>query len=98
MRLLLVALGALSLAGCVTDQELDHQACSNYGFKPGTNDYAQCRMSRDQNRQAAIMQWSAQQQQQQQQFYSQQQQLLLRPTVTTNCNQWTPGQITCTTR
>ena len=58
--LLLVVFCALA-SGCVSDQErtvqaqniaeADAQACSFYGFKPGTPEFSQCRMARDQNRQ-----------------------------------------------
>ncbi|HTZ66990.1 MAG TPA: hypothetical protein VMB83_05905 [Roseiarcus sp.] len=49
----LVALAGL-LAGCNSQdqQKLDMQACSGYGFKPGTNEYATCMMQTAQNRAA----------------------------------------------
>ena len=39
----------------------DNAACSNYGFQQGTQNYAQCRMMIDQNRQNAAAQDDAQQ-------------------------------------
>jgi hypothetical protein len=56
MRLYILALGALTLVGCVTPQELareDHDRCTGYGFQPGSETYAQCRMTLDTNRQAS---------------------------------------------
>lgn len=49
----LVALATL-LAGCnAADQKkIDMQACSGYGFQPGTPEYANCMMQTAQNRQA----------------------------------------------
>jgi hypothetical protein len=48
---------ALLLCGCdVTasqERATDANVCANYGFKPGTPEFANCRMSRDQQRQAA---------------------------------------------
>ena len=62
--LLLVVFCALA-SGCVSDQEravqaqniaeADAEACSFYGFKPGTPEFSQCRMARDQHRQATAL-------------------------------------------
>ena len=62
--LLLVVFCTLA-SGCVSDQErvvqaqniaeADAQACSFYGFKPGTPEFSQCRMARDQHRQATAL-------------------------------------------
>lgn len=63
MRIILVFALALPLAGCVTDQERmaeakarndaqDDQTCRGYGAKPGTDIYIQCRMQRQQTRDA----------------------------------------------
>ena len=57
MRQLTIAglgLVAALLAGCNAEeqQKLDVQACSGYGFKPGTNEYATCMMQTAQNRAA----------------------------------------------
>jgi multidrug efflux pump subunit AcrA (membrane-fusion protein) len=57
MRQLIIAglalLAALS-AGCNSEEQkkIDMQACSGYGFKPGTNEYAVCMMQTAQNRAA----------------------------------------------
>ncbi len=57
MRKKSVLLVSLLLGGCdiTASQEraTDANICTNYGFKPGTNEFAQCRMSRDQQRQVA---------------------------------------------
>jgi hypothetical protein len=64
MRILLALVVVLPLAGCQTDQErmaeykerkdaLDDQTCRNYGAKPGTDIYIQCRMSEAQRRATA---------------------------------------------
>jgi hypothetical protein len=45
----------LGLAGCVTSQDIaasDDDACRSYGAEPGTQAYFQCRMAKDQQRQA----------------------------------------------
>ncbi len=55
-RLVVGGLGLLAtlLAGCNAEeqQKLDMQACTGYGFKPGTNEYATCMMQTAQNRAA----------------------------------------------
>jgi hypothetical protein len=62
VRLLCLFL-SLPLAGCLTPQErmaeakarndtLDDQTCQSYGAKPGTDIYIQCRMNRQQSRDA----------------------------------------------
>lgn len=54
----LLVVGLFALAGCQTDQEQAiaaakarqaafHQKCVSYGFKPGTDFYAQCRQQFD---------------------------------------------------
>jgi len=45
---------AVILAGCNSEEQkkLDMQACSGYGFKPGSTEYANCMMQTDQNRAA----------------------------------------------
>ena len=64
VRLLALLLLAVPLVGCQTDQErmaefkvrneaLDDQTCRGYGAKPGTDIYIQCRMQRQQSRDAA---------------------------------------------
>jgi hypothetical protein len=64
VRLLALLLLAVPLVGCQTNQErmaefkarndaLDDQTCRGYGAKPGTDIYIQCRMQRQQSRDAA---------------------------------------------
>jgi hypothetical protein len=64
MLIFLAFVLALPLAGCLTPQErmaevkarndvMDDQTCQSYGAKPGTDIYIQCRMNRQQNRDAA---------------------------------------------
>lgn len=51
-----LCLVALALAGCAAD--VDNANCQRYGFEPGTDGYANCRMVADQNRRtgaAAVM-------------------------------------------
>lgn len=67
----LACIGALALAGCATSEELasrDDAACTSYGYRVGTDGYANCRLSMDQQRQArrqaALMNMSASMQQQ----------------------------------
>jgi hypothetical protein len=45
---------AAFLTGCNAEEQkkIDMQACSGYGFKPGTNEYAACMMQTAQNRAA----------------------------------------------
>jgi hypothetical protein len=59
MRFLVLALGALLMTACVTPDEMrnrqaasDRMECKGYGFTPGTELYAQCRMNLTQNREA----------------------------------------------
>lgn len=53
MRLILVALGCLFAAGCNQQPQLsDADECISYGAKPGTQEYFQCRMAKDQQRQS----------------------------------------------
>lgn len=53
MRFLLIAIVPLALAGCVSakDQRTsDQDKCASYGYRPGTNGFANCMMSRDEQR------------------------------------------------
>jgi len=63
MRIFLAFVLALPLSGCLTQQQrmaeakvrndaLDDQTCQSYGAKPGTDIYIQCRMQRQQTRDA----------------------------------------------
>lgn len=47
-------LGACLLTGCNPEEQkkLDMQACSGYGFQPGSPEFANCMMQTAQNRQA----------------------------------------------
>lgn len=50
----LVCLFAFALAACASQQQLmvnDDAKCRGYGFQPGTDGYAQCRMAQDTSRQ-----------------------------------------------
>ena len=38
---------ALSAASCATSQQKETDRCREYGFKPGSDSYAQCRMNID---------------------------------------------------
>jgi hypothetical protein len=102
MRLYILALGALTLVGCVTPQELareDHDRCTGYGFQPGSETYAQCRMTLDTNRQAseqaAFMAYFAMQQQRPPMAIAPMP--VPAPVRTTSCNEWSPGYTRCTT-
>ncbi|TCQ74469.1 hypothetical protein EDF68_11635 [Ochrobactrum sp. BH3] len=44
LRYLLLALVPLAVAGCVTAEEVDQDKCSSFGFRPGTNAFANCMM------------------------------------------------------
>lgn len=45
---------ALALGACAQNQISDADACISYGAVPGTQQYFQCRMAKDQQRQAII--------------------------------------------
>lgn len=58
-KIIMVLAAALALAGCVTDAQreamianADDGSCQSYGAAPGTQAYFQCRMMKDQQRQA----------------------------------------------
>ncbi|MCO4317853.1 hypothetical protein M8997_011735 [Phyllobacterium sp. 21LDTY02-6] len=44
LRYLLLALVPLAVAGCITAEEEDQNNCSSYGFRPGTDAFANCMM------------------------------------------------------
>ncbi len=44
LRYLLLALVPLAVAGCVTAEEVDQDTCASFGFKPGTDAFANCMM------------------------------------------------------
>lgn len=52
-RYLLIALVPLALAGCVSAEDqrtTDQDKCASYGYRPGTNRFADCMMEQDQQR------------------------------------------------
>ncbi len=53
-RVTAIACLALALAACNGEEQkkLDMQACSGYGFQPGSNEFATCMMQTAQNRSA----------------------------------------------
>jgi hypothetical protein len=58
-RLIYLTTLCLLAEGCVSDEERaaniatsDDAACQNYGAAPGTSEYFQCRMTKEQSRQA----------------------------------------------
>lgn len=58
-RFLIIASLSLLCSGCLTTEEqaaqiaaADDASCQSYGAKPGTDIYIQCRMQKDQQRQA----------------------------------------------
>lgn len=59
MKAIIVLAASLMLAGCVTDAQremmianADDGSCQSYGAAPDTQAYFQCRMMKDQQRQA----------------------------------------------
>ncbi|MBA8862846.1 hypothetical protein FHW19_004598 [Ochrobactrum anthropi] len=44
LRFMLLALVPLAVAGCVTAEEVDQDKCSSFGFRPGTDAFANCMM------------------------------------------------------
>jgi len=55
MRNCVFVLGLLALCGCASPERLaaaDDARCTSYGFRPGTDAYANCRMQADMQRQA----------------------------------------------
>ncbi|HEY0292898.1 MAG TPA: hypothetical protein VGC51_11300 [Hansschlegelia sp.] len=50
MKVALILLALLALAGCATQEQLaeaDKQKCRGYGMRPGTEAFANCRMTLD---------------------------------------------------
>ncbi|WP_246683458.1 hypothetical protein [Brucella anthropi] len=43
-RHLLLALAPLAIAGCVTADEVYQETCTSFGFRPGTDAFANCMM------------------------------------------------------
>jgi uncharacterized lipoprotein NlpE involved in copper resistance len=56
--LAVLAVIGLSLAGCADRHENDIAWCRYYGFRPGTDAYANCLMSRDMAFNRAIGDWA----------------------------------------
>jgi hypothetical protein len=59
--LLVVALCTLPICGCVTGgphspevAAIDDKECQSYGAKPGTSEYIQCRVTKNQQHEAAM--------------------------------------------
>lgn len=53
MRYVLIALVPLAVAGCVSAEDqraMDQQQCSSYGYRPGTNRFADCMMQQTSQR------------------------------------------------
>lgn len=58
-QILMISAMALLCAGCMSPQERyaaiaagDNSACQSYGAAPGSQEYFQCRMAKDQQRQS----------------------------------------------
>jgi hypothetical protein len=54
-KISIALISAALLSGCVTAQDIaanDDDACQSYGAQPGSQAYFQCRMAKDQQRQA----------------------------------------------
>lgn len=90
---------ALLLGGCdVTasqERATDANICAGYGFREGTAEFAQCRMARDQQRQAAGMAMVNQINRNNQESAAAMERSLARPTI--NCTANTFGNQTQTT-
>jgi hypothetical protein len=53
MRYALLALVPLAFAGCVSAEDqraMDQDKCTSYGYRPGSNRFADCMMDQDQQR------------------------------------------------
>ena len=62
LRLALALAAAAALAGCVSDAELrqqDQAQCTSYGFKPGTDAFAQCLQQENLARRYQLEQYEA---------------------------------------
>lgn len=102
MRIIIVFIGFLLLSGCMSPGEQwaanDDARCSSYGLNYGTPEYAQCRMTADQQRGAVLGQLAdnmrAQEAQRVQQFQRDQQNYS-RPQV--NCTTMAMGGGTSST-
>jgi hypothetical protein len=112
MRFLVLVLCALTLTACVTPQQMRaRQALSDgmdgqdYGFEPGTDLYATCRMNMAQNRETrqSVEQAASMQQLNMLQMQLQRQEAQRRAAFeasrpkTTQCNRIGYDQLNCTT-
>ncbi|WP_247513359.1 hypothetical protein [Bradyrhizobium sp. 157] len=94
---------AVLLGGCdltasqerATAERADNAQCSNYGLKPGTAEFAQCRMSMDQHRQARVGAALQQIDRNNREAADYNERRLARPTI--NCTGTTTGNTTNTT-
>ncbi|MEP7453340.1 hypothetical protein [Phyllobacterium sp. SB3] len=53
MRYILIALVPLAVAGCVSSEDqraMDRDKCASYGYRQGSNSFADCMMNQDQKR------------------------------------------------
>ncbi|TPN48230.1 MULTISPECIES: hypothetical protein [unclassified Mesorhizobium] len=53
MRYLLIALVPLAVAGCVSTEDqraADQEKCASYGYRPGSNSFADCMRDQDEQR------------------------------------------------
>ena len=52
MRIILTIATVLLIAGCAAEQQMarDQVNCESYGFRPGTPEYANCKMQLEQSR------------------------------------------------
>lgn len=58
LRYLLLALVPLAVAGCVTDEEIDQDKCSSFGFSPGSNAFANCMMEQSARREDELRRYT----------------------------------------
>lgn len=59
LRYMLLALVPLAVAGCITAEEEDQNNCSSYGFRTGTDAYANCMMEQSVRREEKYRRWDA---------------------------------------
>ncbi|NKC51707.1 hypothetical protein HED63_20760 [Ochrobactrum cytisi] len=57
LRYLLLALVPLAVAGCVTDEEIDQDKCSSFGFSAGSDAFANCMMQQSARRDDDNRRW-----------------------------------------
>lgn len=94
---------AIMLGGCdvtasqerATAERVDTADCSNYGFRPGSVEFAQCRMSKDQQRQAGYRAAIDQTDRNNRETAESLERMLIKPTI--NCTGVSNGNTTSTT-